>query len=357
MARARKAGLQVVPTGIAHGTVTVLAEGRRFEVTTLREDVETDGRHAIVRFGRDFDADARRRDFTINAMTLSRDGRLHDPVGGLADLAHRRLRFIGDARARIAEDYLRILRLFRFHAVYGDGPLDPDALAAAIAGRHGLARLSPERLQSELAKLLAAPRAVGAIEDMTDAGILDLVIAGVPNPARLARVVVIEATLGLTPDAMLRLGALAVDVSEDVARLRERLRLSNAVTRRLQDAVGFTEEHHGLDEPPPALIDEGLFRLERPYLRDALILLHADSRREAADAAWLAAHARAATAERPEFPISGNDLVMRGLPAGRRIGAALKTLQARWIRAGFPRDPAIVTRLIEDVIGDSAPPG
>ncbi len=159
VARANAAGLKPVPTGIAHGTVTVVAEGEPFEVTTLREDIETDGRHAVVRFGRDFGHDAARRDFTVNALSVTPDAYVHDTVGGLADLAAARVRFIGEARQRIREDYLRVLRFFRFHARYGAGDPDPEGLAASIEARDGLALLSRERVRGELLKLLVAPGA------------------------------------------------------------------------------------------------------------------------------------------------------------------------------------------------------
>jgi len=155
--RAREEGFKVVPTGIEHGTLTVIVGGEPFEVTTLREDVETDGRHAVVRFGRDFAADALRRDFTINALSVRADGEIRDYTGGLADIAAGRVRFIGSARGRIREDYLRILRFFRFFAEYAQGPIDADGLHAAIHERAGLERLSRERIRTEFLRLLAAP--------------------------------------------------------------------------------------------------------------------------------------------------------------------------------------------------------
>ena len=176
--RAEAAHFKPVPTGIAHGTVTVVAEGRPFEVTTLREDVETFGRHATVRFGRDWKRDAERRDFTMNAFSLSADGTVHDYVGGLPDLKARRVRFIGDAATRIAEDYLRILRFFRFHAGYGEGAPDAAGLHAAIAARAGLDQLSRERVRMEIVKLLVAPRAAAALAVMSEAGLLGSVLGG-----------------------------------------------------------------------------------------------------------------------------------------------------------------------------------
>ena len=231
--RAGHAHIKSVPTGIDHGTVTLIVEGHPFEVTTLREDVETFGRKARVAFGRDWQHDAQRRDFTINALSASRDGEVHDYVGGLADLADRRVRFIGDAATRIAEDYLRIMRFFRFHAAFGEGPPDAVALSACIAARDGLDSLSRERVRMELLKLLAARRAPEAASVMSDAGLLTRILGGVPLVVSLKRMAEIERGLDEAPDALRRLGALAVFVSEDAERLFERLRLSNAEHQRL----------------------------------------------------------------------------------------------------------------------------
>src|SRR6202023_1818574 len=178
--RARAAGIKSVPTGIEHGTVTLVVDGRPFEVTTLREDTETFGRKAKVAFGRDWVRDARRRDFTINGLSVDADGLVHDHVGGLADIEARRVRFIGDAAQRIAEDYLRILRFFRFHAAYGEGAPDPLGLAACIDARAGLERLSHERVRMEVFKLLVAKHAVPTLALMTEIGLLEQVFGGVP---------------------------------------------------------------------------------------------------------------------------------------------------------------------------------
>src|SRR5205814_448523 len=177
--RVEAAGFKAVPTGIEHGTVTVVVDGRPFEVTTLREDVETFGRHAKVAFGRDWQRDAERRDFTMNALFLSRDGTVHDFVGGLADLEARRVRFIGDPSQRIAEDYLRILRFFRFHAWYGEGAPDASGLHACIAERAGIETLSRERIRTELLKLMVAPHAARSLALMSETGLLDSVLGGV----------------------------------------------------------------------------------------------------------------------------------------------------------------------------------
>src|SRR5205823_1687093 len=199
--RVTAAGFKAVPTGIAHGTVTVVVEGRPFEVTTLRQDVETDGRHAKVAFGRDWRRDAERRDFTMNALFLARDGTIHDHVGGLADLAERRVRFIGVPEQRIAEDYLRILRFFRFHAAYGDGgPPDAAGLRACIAARAGLETLSRERVRMEMLKLLVARHVVPALAVMTEAGLLEAVLGGVPLLASFSNMIKLEAALALAGD-------------------------------------------------------------------------------------------------------------------------------------------------------------
>ncbi len=351
MKRARAAGFRVAPTGLAHGTVTVIVEGRPIEATTLRRDVDTDGRHAKVAFGRDFRDDALRRDFTINALSLTPDGVVHDYVGGLIDLAARRVRFIGEARQRIREDYLRILRFFRFSARYGDGRLDRAGFEAAIAERDGLAILSRERVRAELMKLFAAPRAPQVLAAICEAGLLQPLAAGQADAARFARLAAIEAAGGTTADPLLRLGALCVLIEEDAERLRERLRLSNAETDRLAAlARGLADLHDG--EAPPSLgaLRRLLFERRRQGALDALALFHADSGAAADD--WGFARARAFLSATPEptLPITGADVVARGVTHGQRVGATLKKLQALWIRAGFPREPETLARLLDEAL-------
>jgi len=228
MALAEEAGLKAVPTGIDHGTVTVIANGQPFEVTTLRRDVETFGRHAKIAYTTSWEEDAKRRDFTLNALYADRDGKVFDPLGGYDDLAAGRVRFIGDAEARIKEDFLRILRFFRFHAYYGKGDMDAAGLDAAVKLRAGLEQLSAERVAGELRRILVAPQAARTVDALYDYGLLTGVLGGVPRLGRFERLVAIGAANALAPDASLRLAALAVFVEEDVARLAERLRLSNA---------------------------------------------------------------------------------------------------------------------------------
>jgi len=346
---ARDAGLKAVPTGVAHGTVTVVVEGTPFEVTTLREDVETYGRAAKVRFGADFEQDALRRDFTVNAMSLSPDGRLYDYAGGQADLAARRIRFIGDPATRIAEDYLRVLRFFRFHAAIGEGPLDPPGLHAAIMARENLRLLSRERIRAELLKFLVARRAVATAREMSQAGVIEILL-GMAYPARLERFVAIEMTRGAPPDPVARLAAFAVLVREDAERLRLRLRLSNAEHARLALAATLAEELHGRDGRFFAQeLNTMLFLHGRDAAAAALTLAQADCAAPPEDAQWRFAAQFIMEAEPPTFPVKGADLVALGVAPGRALGDALKRLQANWIRAGFPRDPRRVLQLLEDV--------
>src|SRR3954447_865307 len=235
--RAKAAGIKSVPTGIEHGTVTLVVDAHPFEVTTLREDTETFGRKAKVAFGRDWVRDAERRDFTINGLSVDAEGRVHDHVGGLADIAARRVRFIGDAGERIAEDYLRILRFFRMHAAYGSGKPDRAGYLACIGGRAGLANLSAERVRAEMLKLLVAEGALVAVTAMGDAGLLQAIFGGVTYTGALAAMISAEQTLGLAPSPVRRLGALSVAVTEDAKRVAARLRLSNAEAKVL-DSMG-----------------------------------------------------------------------------------------------------------------------
>ncbi len=346
VARAKAAGLRSVPTGIAHGTVTVIVEAEPFEVTTLREDVETDGRHAVIRFGRDFAQDALRRDFTINALSLDLSGRVHDYTGGLVDIAARRVRFIGDPTQRIREDYLRVLRFFRFSADYAEGALDAEGCAAAIGERAGLAMLSRERVRQELMKLLTARRAVPVVAAMAECGLLGPLLRGVAQPTRLARLLAVDPEA----DAVLRLGALGVQVAEDAERLREALRLSKAEAVRLDAAARALAPLHGRERAPSSGdLCRMLFLAGRPAARDALRLAHAESRALPDDAQWRAAAAFLRDTPEPRLPFSGADLLARGVTAGRPLGVALKSLQGKWIRAGFPQDPRTLATLLDEV--------
>lgn len=347
MARAKAADLRAIPTGIQHGTVTVLAGKKTFEVTTLREDIAADGRHATVRFGRDFKVDALRRDFTMNALSLAPGGRLFDYTGGLADIAARKVRFIGEPARRIKEDYLRILRFFRFSADFGEGPLDVAGRSASIRQKDGLARLSRERIRAELLKLLRARGAVDVCAEICADGLLHPLIGLAPNPARLRRAVALGE--GSPLDPILRLAALCVILPEDALRLRERLRLSNAEAGRLEEAARALIGLHGLDEPPGSdELRRLLFRHGRQAAADAILLAQADAL-PGHDGEWALARKFLQETEEPRLPFSGADMIARGITEGRAIGEALRELQARWIKAGFPLDKAILAQLLNDM--------
>ena len=341
--RVEAAGFKAVPTGIEHGTVTVVAAGRPFEVTTLREDVETFGRRAKVAFGRDWKRDAERRDFTINALSASRDGTIHDYVGGLADIAARRVRFIGDAAARIAEDYLRVLRFFRFHAAYGEGAPDPEGVAACVGGRAGLDRLSRERVRMEMLKLLRAKHAVPALAVMTETGLLEQVLGSVPQLASFANMIKLEAALALPADPVRRLGALAVAVTEDAERLRERLRLANSEHERLASmAEGWWHISSAWGEREGRVL---LYRLGRERFTDRVLLAWTRSPQGAADERWQALARLPQRWTPPSFPLRAADFLARGVPKGPRLGAALAAAEEAWIAAGFPTDRAAVAAI------------
>jgi poly(A) polymerase len=336
--RTTAAGFRPVATGIEHGTVTVVADGVPFEVTTLRQDIETYGRRAKVVFGRDWRLDAQRRDFTINALFLSRDGAIHDYVGGRGDLAAHRVRFIGDPAARIAEDYLRILRFFRFHASYGEGAPDQAGLAAGIRARERIASLSRERVRMELMKLLVAPRAGPTLAVMTEAGILGPVLGGVPLVGSFARMEAIEAS-GLAPDACRRLGALAVLIVEDAERLSERLRLSNAETERL---ASMAQAWWCL---PAVAADERalralLYRLGEERFVDRMTLAWSRTLSDASDPVWRRGVSLPQRWEVPTFPLKAADLIVRGIGKGPALGQALAAAEEAWVAADFPLEAA-----------------
>ena len=345
--RARAAGLKVVPTGIEHGTVTVVVDGQGYEVTTLREDIETDGRRAVVRFGRDWTADAARRDFTVNAMSLSREGELFDYFGGREDLESRRIRFIGDPASRIREDRLRILRLFRFHATYGAGDIDHAALSASIAEREGLAELSRERVRAELIKLVVAPAAAATLQVMADAGLLGPLLGGVPLCGHLGRLARIEEALALAPEPARRLGALAALVREDALRLRERLALSNEELRRID---GIAHGWHGVDPAAGAIAAKSLlYAVGARGYRDRALVGFARSGAGIDDAAWRDLVTLPERWTAPAFPLTGEHLMARGFVPGPEVGAALAELKRRWTALGFPMSAEALKRLLDEV--------
>ena len=324
MRRVEAAGWKAIPTGIEHGTVTVVIDGKPFEITTLRQDVETYGRKAKVVFGRDWRADAERRDFTINALSAAADGTVYDYVGGVADIAARRVRFIGEPAMRIAEDYLRILRFFRFHAWYGSGAPDPAGLQACIRARAGLETLSRERVRMELLKLLLAPHATPTLAVMAETGLLGTVLGGVPQLASFENMAKVEAAMGLAADAVRRLGALGVMVMEDAERLGQRLRLSNADAERLAALERWWRVSAQCgDQPAHAL----LYRLGPQSFADRVLVAWSRSPAGAADRAW---HALASLPQRwtaPKFPLKAADFIRSRV--GARPGAWVRPCARR----------------------------
>jgi tRNA nucleotidyltransferase/poly(A) polymerase len=352
--RARAAGIKSVPTGIEHGTVTLVADAQPFEVTTLREDTETFGRKAKVAFGRDWVRDAERRDFTINGLSVDAAGVVHDHVGGLDDIAAKRVRFIGDPHMRIAEDYLRILRFFRIHAAYGAGEPDREGYLATIAARAGLATLSAERVRMEILKLMVAKGAPGAVAAMADGGLLLSIFGGVAYTGPFAAMIAAEGSLGLEPNAVRRLGALAVAVTEDAKRVATRLRLSNAETKALDSMGHRWWRLAGMDE---AIARRRLYRLGEERYRDRLMLAWARAGAGADSSQW---HELAILPQRwsaPKFPLKAADFVARGIAEGPPLGQVLALAEDAWLAADFPLDqPTLqaiadltVTRFTRDV--------
>jgi tRNA nucleotidyltransferase/poly(A) polymerase len=327
------AGIKTVPTGIDHGTITFVIEGMPFEVTSLRTDVLTHGRHATVAFGTDWAADAQRRDFTMNALYADAGGRIYDPLGGLDDLIAGRVRFVGDAERRIKEDTLRILRFFRFSAEYGVGPFDKAGIDASIRQRDGLRSLSRERVRQEFLRILVSRRAADAISVLDETGLLLLIAGGVTRRVRFERLCAIERALGKTPDALYRLGALTLFVREDAARLAVSLRLSREEAADLE----------GLSEGAiPANLAGDWVALKRARYRfgprrylGRVLLGWADAGAPLREEVWLKAARLADEWIPPTFPVSGGDLIERGWKPGPALGARLKDLEEQWIASDF----------------------
>ena len=317
------AGLKAIPTGIDHGTITALVSGKPFEVTTLRVDVETNGRHAVVAFTDDWVEDARRRDFTFNALYCDPDGTVYDPVDGLDDLRTGHVRFIGDARQRIEEDALRILRFFRFHAWFGKGALDQGGLAACRSRRADLDGLSVERVRSEMLRLLEAPRPVPTLRAMAEADILHHVLPEAMDPACLDRLIELDVT-----DPWLRLASLTTRRSEALAGIAVRWKLSAREKARLRCmAAGEAAVPAGLtdDEARAQIYWLGPERFRDLTLLDWAADGHDRQRLIALADEWAA----------PSFPVKGADLLDQGIPAGERMGALLRALERQWVEEGF----------------------
>ncbi len=351
---AQEAGFKTVPTGIEHGTVTVVVKGTPFEVTTLRHDIETDGRHAKVAFGTDWEADAQRRDFTINALYAKADGTVIDTVGGLNDIETKTLRFIGDAEQRIREDYLRILRFFRFFAWYGSGRPEAEGLRASARLKDGLAQLSSERVWAELKKLLSAPDPSRALLWMRQAGVLTTILPesekwGIDAIHALVRT---ESDLGWQADALLRLESIVPPDTVRLEAMGKRLKMSNAERARIE-AWGRA------DAIKPELSEQALkkiiYRGSSQAVIDRIRLAYAAARQDAAgsDDAMIRAGGFARLLETaqnydaPVFPVTGGDLLELGVEKGPHLGEELRRLETFWIDSGFSLDRAALLRKLD----------
>lgn len=340
--RAREAGIKAVPTGIEHGTVTLVVDGEGYEVTTLRRDVETDGRHAQVAFGTDWKEDAERRDLTINALYADASGEVIDLIGGLADIETRTVRFIGDAATRVAEDYLRILRFFRFFAYYGSGRPDADGLRASARAKDKLSTLSAERVWSEMKKLLSADDPSRALLWMRQAGVLTQIL---PETEKwgidaIHGLVAAEQALGWKPDALLRLASIIPPDVERLAAISSRLRMSKNEAARLEQWAKAPTIDPAMAE---TALDRLLYRQSpegvKMRLRLALSSARADvsggeaSMQKIARLSTLLA--RAERFQKPVFPLSGADVLAAGVAPGPKVGEILEQLEDKWVEGNF----------------------
>jgi poly(A) polymerase len=338
-------GIKVVPTGIDHGTVTAVTPSRHFEITTLRVDVKTDGRRADVAFTGDWVEDAKRRDFTINALYADADGTVHDPLGtGRTDLKARRVRFIGDANARIAEDYLRILRFFRFHAWYGAGEPDAEGLKACADAREGLRQLSGERVRDELLKIAAADNAGAAFRQMAAAGILSIALPEASRLDRFEKLVDIEANQLFKSDPLLRL-ASTLDLDKGgVSALAARLRLSNRDRDRIEAML--TDKTKIVAYLSIREVRKALYLIGVETFKDRVMLGWAEDRKGHNTFQWRAMLAMADSWEKPEFPLTGEMIKQAGVPEGPEIGRVRREVEEWWIDADFTDDEfSIIERL------------
>jgi poly(A) polymerase len=345
MARAAAAGIKSVPTGVKHGTVTLVLDGRPFEVTTLRRDVSTDGRHAEVAFTEDWRADAERRDLTVNALYADAEGEVHDYVGGLADIDTAMIRFIGDAATRIEEDHLRILRFFRFFAHYGRGRPDAAGLKACAAARSRLAALSAERVWAELKKLFSARDPGRALLWMRTAGVLTDVL---PETEKwgidaIPGLIAAEAAYGWSPDPLLRLAAIIPPVDTRVQAMADRLKLSGVERGVLTDWAVSSEIKPDLSEKDIRL---ALYRNGKTGVNHRLKLALANQVSKGEDD-FEALGRRgglkrlldlATDWQKPAMPVKGSDLIDKGIAPGAEMGAALKRIEEQWIASDFKAD-------------------
>src|SRR5215469_12706344 len=344
-----KAEIKFIPSGQEHGTVTAILGGQPFEITSLRRDIETDGRHAIVAFTDDWKEDSNRRDFTMNALYATPEGEVFDYHGGVQDLVAGRVRFVGDPAMRIREDYLRILRLFRFHAWFGKGEMDAEALRAAAGAKAGLAQLSGERIAKELLRLLECPNPVPALRMMAASGILSELLPYALNLSRLEQLVGIETEEQFRPDALLRLAALLPDEVEAARSVAERLRLSNAERVRLE-ALAVPG-----DKIPAQLsaaeVRRLLYRVGVPRFCDLVLLTWAGAPRGSAAIHWRMLLSIADGWERPRFPLTGHEAMAAGVAEGPEVGRVLGLVEAWWLEQDFATDKAQLIEKLKSLIG------
>jgi len=345
-ARLRAKGIKVVETGLDHGTITAIAGVHAFEVTSLRRDLETDGRRAKVAFTDDWAEDAARRDFTINALYASLGGEIFDYATGVEDLAVGRVRFVGDARTRIAEDHLRVLRLFRFHAWYGKGDLDGEALRAAAEAKDKLKTLSGERIAKELLRLLEAGNPALVLRVMAATGILSELLPGVLQLGRLERLTEIEAENFFPRDGLLRLAALLPDSAQAAHAVAGALKLSNADRVRLEQALGGDELPGNLSALQARQL---LYRIGPGRFRD-MVMLHWAAGPKGAGLPWRILLEMAQSWQRPRFPLTGRDVMAAGVAEGPDVGRVLAQVEDWWAGGDFSADENACRERLKAVI-------
>ena len=360
MALLEKAGIRALPTGLDHGTVSAVVGADRFEITTLRVDAETDGRHARVRFTDDWEADAARRDFTINTLSCTPDGDVYDPFGGLGDLAHGIVRFVGSARQRIEEDLLRVLRFFRFYAAYGRPPPDKDALAACRALAHRVTELSGERVRDELLRILMVSQPADVVALMRGARVLGHVLPEAGDVGRLRTLSWLETSAvrmgSVEPDALRRLAALVETDAAGAPALAARLVLSKGQAERLAVmAAPAVAVDAAMDAPARRRL---LYRHGPEAVRDLTLLAWAAAfaieprGRLARSAGWRELLATAEAWTRPAFALGGDDVLALGIDAGPRVGELLAAVEAWWEDGDFGADRAACLAELRSRAGD-----
>lgn len=331
----KAANIRYVPTGLAHGTVTAVIEGRPFEITSLRRDVDTDGRRSTVAYTTDWAEDAQRRDLTMNALYADQSGRIFDPTGqGLADLKARKFRFVGDADMRVQEDYLRILRFFRFLAVYGgQEKVDAASLKACREHQSGLRQLSVERIWMELKKLLSAKNPVRTCHIMLTNGVLEIVLPEANNVDGLEALVRLEGREGIKPDPLLRIMAMSAREPLQMALLTKRLKMSKVEATRLRSWAD-DDAQLSTDMPERQRL-AAIYKSGKQVILDRARLRAAGDRDAIQSSRWMVLADLALGWQPPVFPVSGKDLAKAGVPKGPDMGKTLKALEALWIRSGF----------------------